>query len=337
MPKRAYWEAYRKSIDTLAFESRLINDIVHPHRVAQGVVSDRDVCFTADYWRDVARILQTKLLMFTAFHPETDVLSDISNKTVSQYFSFFTTHNQGNWDDYLPLAEYANNSSVHHSTKQMPFELNLGDNPPLQLYLIPDLQQPEANESAKTIQGREFVERLHCILVVAGDELRDAQDEQTAEAIKSHHQIDTAITAGVNVFLDTNDLPITYANVNPVRRKLLHPCIGPYEIFRMRRNAVALDLPNDMTTHNTVNVSRLKVDRTDHSRVTWCPPPPPGQIRHTGTSHVVHPIANQRPSSDGTNWEYEVKWEGWDKKDNNWVLEENMAEQKKWWSSIGRK
>jgi hypothetical protein len=90
-----------------------------------------------------------------------------------------------------------------------PFELDLGYEPPLPLDLIADLQRLQANESPKTLQGREFVERLHCILGVARDELRDAEHIQTAEANKSRPPIDRAITAGAKVILDTKDLPIT--------------------------------------------------------------------------------------------------------------------------------
>jgi hypothetical protein len=57
---------------------------------------------------------------------------------------------------------------------------------------------------------------------VARDELRDAQDKQMAEANKSQRPIDPAIPAGAKVFLDTKDLPITNANVNPTRRKLVY-------------------------------------------------------------------------------------------------------------------
>jgi len=120
----------------------------------------------------------------------------------------FATHDQANWDDYLPFAEYANNSSVHRSTKRTPFELHLGYEPPLLVDLIADLQRPQANESAKTLQGCEFVERLQGILGVARDELRDAQDEQTAEANKSRRPIDPAITAGATEFSDRKDLPM---------------------------------------------------------------------------------------------------------------------------------
>jgi hypothetical protein len=107
MAKRAQWRACRKTIDAPAFARIFIHDIVRLHGVPQAVVSDRDVCFTADYWRDVASILQTKLLMSTAFHPPTVRLSEHWNKTVLRNLYGFATHTQANWDDYLPLTEYA--------------------------------------------------------------------------------------------------------------------------------------------------------------------------------------------------------------------------------------
>jgi hypothetical protein len=339
MPKRAHWRACRKTIDAPAFAWILIDEILRLHRVPQEVVLDRDARFTADYGREVARILQTKLLMSTAFHPETDSLSENLNKTVVHYFSGFATHDQGNLDHSLPLGVYAHNSSVHHSTKMTPVELDLGYESPLPLDLIADLQRPQANDSAKTLQDHEFVERLQRTFGVRRDELHDAQDILMAENNKSRRPMDPAIPAGVKVFLDSKDLLITYANVNTTGHTLVHHYIGPYRIPQTRGNAVEQDLPNDMTIHDTVNVSRLKVDRTDDSRMAWWPPHPPVRTSRAGTSYVVESIAKHRPSSDGTSWEYEVKWQGWDEKDNTWEPEDNMAKAKEmveqYWKKMG--
>jgi len=275
MTNRAHWWACKKTVDAPAFVRIFIDNIGRLLGVPPEVVSDRDVRFTAVYWREVARILQTKLLMSMAFHPETDGRSKNSNKTGVRYLRGFTTHNKANWDDYLPLQEYAYNSSVHRSKKQTPFELDLCSELPLLWDLMADLQRLQATEWAKTLQGCESVEWLQCILLVARYELRDAQDKQMGEAIKSQHPIDPTITAGAKDFVNTQDLPITYANVNPTLGKLEHSYIGPYKIIWIHGNAVQPDLQNCMTIHHTVNVSRLKDDRKADSRVAWWLPPPP--------------------------------------------------------------
>ena len=95
MTTRAQWRACKKTIDALAFAHIFINDIIRLQGVPQEVVSDHDIRFTADYSREVARILQTKLLMSTAFHPEMDGFSENSNKTVVRYLCGFATHDQG--------------------------------------------------------------------------------------------------------------------------------------------------------------------------------------------------------------------------------------------------
>jgi hypothetical protein len=55
----------------------------------------------------------------------------------------------------------------------------------------------------------------------------------------------------------------------------------------------------------------------------------------------VESISKHRPNTDGTNWEYEVIWEGSDQKDNTWELEENMVKAKgmveRYWKELGRR
>ena len=39
-------------------------------------------------------------------------------------------------------------------------------------------------------------------------------------------------------------------------------------------------------------------------------------------------MGNHEPSSEGTRWEYEVKWDDMDEKDKPWEPEENMTKEK---------
>jgi len=43
-------------------------DIVWLHGVPQSLISDRDPIFTSAFWRELMRLMRTKLHMTTAFH-----------------------------------------------------------------------------------------------------------------------------------------------------------------------------------------------------------------------------------------------------------------------------
>ena len=44
-------------------------EIVRLHGVPQSIVSDRDPVFTSFFWRELMRLIGTKLRMTSAFHP----------------------------------------------------------------------------------------------------------------------------------------------------------------------------------------------------------------------------------------------------------------------------
>jgi hypothetical protein len=270
-----------------------------------------------------------RLLKSTAFHPETDGQAENSNKMVIRYLQAFATSQVDEWDQLLPLAEFAYNSSIHRSIKVAPFKADLGYRRDLPLDSIARLT---GKQSKSSLQGGEFADRLERILRIAQDHLMDAQDTQAADVNRHRQPVDPRIKAGAKVFLDAKDLPITYANVRPHRRKLIHRYLGPYEIVRLvGPNAVELDLPNDMQIHDVVNVSRLKVDRTDNERI-YVTPPPTVRTSRAGTSYVIEAILGHRPDEDkkgAAALEYEVKWGGWDTKDNTWEAEANLARRAK--------
>jgi len=151
MTKKAHWRAGKITIDAPAFAQIFIPNIVRLDGGPREVVSDPNVLFTTDYLWEVARILQILLLMSTVFHPEMDSLSENSNKMVIRYLHRFTTHDQANWDEDLPLTEYAWKFSVHSLTKLTPFVLDLGYEPPLPPDSNADLQGLQANDWGKTL------------------------------------------------------------------------------------------------------------------------------------------------------------------------------------------
>jgi hypothetical protein len=155
--------------------------------------------------------------MSTALHPQTDGLSEISNKQVTQYLHTFTTQHQGQWDTMLPLAEFADNMSTHSSTDRSPFELDPGYTPSIPLDFVAGQRQ---HDEMWSLEGAVFVERFQASLEDAQNRLRKAQDSQMAEENRSRRPC--AIQVGDLVMLSTKDLPIIYANQDPSRWKLQH-------------------------------------------------------------------------------------------------------------------
>jgi hypothetical protein len=104
-----------KTIDTVEFAQLFLEAIIRLHSVPREIVSNTDTRFMSDFWAEVSQRLQTKLLMSTVFHLQTDGLSEIANKQVTWYLQAFATHHQDQWDTMLPLVECAYNTSMHSS------------------------------------------------------------------------------------------------------------------------------------------------------------------------------------------------------------------------------
>jgi hypothetical protein len=59
--------------------------------------------------------------MSTAFHPQTDGQTELMNAGMEQYLWVFNNHQEDDWVQFLPLAEFAANNGMSESTKCTPF------------------------------------------------------------------------------------------------------------------------------------------------------------------------------------------------------------------------
>ncbi|KAL0448767.1 UNVERIFIED_CONTAM: Transposon Ty3-I Gag-Pol polyprotein [Sesamum latifolium] len=108
------------SLDKLA--ELYISEIVRLHGIPTSIVFDRDPRFTSHFWGSLHKALGTKLHFSTAFHPQTDGQSERTIQTLEDMMRACVIEFRGNWDDHLPLIEFAYNNSFHSSIGMAPYE-----------------------------------------------------------------------------------------------------------------------------------------------------------------------------------------------------------------------
>ncbi|KAL0426522.1 UNVERIFIED_CONTAM: Transposon Ty3-I Gag-Pol polyprotein [Sesamum latifolium] len=112
------------SLDKLA--ELYVSEIVRLHGIPTSIVSDRDPRFTSHFWGSLHKALGIKLHFSTAFHPQTDGQSERTIQTLEDMMRACVIEFRGNWDDHLPLIEFAYNNSFHFSIGMAPYEALYG-------------------------------------------------------------------------------------------------------------------------------------------------------------------------------------------------------------------
>jgi hypothetical protein len=89
------------------------------------IISDRDPRFTSHFRKGITKVLGITQNLSTAFHPQTDGLSERKNQWIEQYLLLICT-NQDEWAKWLPMATAVHNNTRNSTTGFAPNTLLLG-------------------------------------------------------------------------------------------------------------------------------------------------------------------------------------------------------------------
>ena len=76
LTKSAHFLAVRMTFALERFCRLYIREIVQLHGLPVSIVSDRDLRFMVHFWKSFQKVMGTRLMMSTAFHPQTDGQSE---------------------------------------------------------------------------------------------------------------------------------------------------------------------------------------------------------------------------------------------------------------------
>ena len=194
-------------------------------------MSDHDTKFVSTFWRELHRLMGTKLLMSTVFHPQTDGATEWANHSIGQILRMIINDDQKNWADKCPMVEFALNSSVSTTMGFASFELNQG--------YMPEIGMPTSFDT--TFKGvKQFTSQAKWDLMAAYDMIIANCIQQTFYANKKHRASDL-YHVGDHMYLSTQNLTLPKGRV----RKLVPMYIGPYKVVKAHNEAstVTLELP----------------------------------------------------------------------------------------------
>lgn len=83
-----------------------MNNVFKLRGMPQSIISDRDPTFKSQVWTELFRLFGVDLCFSTAYHPQTDGQTEVTNRTLETYLRCMTSDSPHAWSKWLPLAEF---------------------------------------------------------------------------------------------------------------------------------------------------------------------------------------------------------------------------------------
>ncbi|GAA5916771.1 hypothetical protein JCM5296_001318 [Sporobolomyces johnsonii] len=217
--------------------ARLFYQHIFPnHGLPKDIVSDRGAVFDSSFWRTLSRLTRTKLSMSTAYHPQSDGVTERLNQTLEQFLRMHINYQQDDWETLLPLAAFVYNDTLHSATKTTPFFASFGFHPTF------DVLRHELDLAA----------------------------ERMKKQYNSKKQAAPSVDVGDLVWLNSKNIRTTRQS-----QKLDTRFLGPYPVeAKVGDTAYRLTLPDSVKIHPVFHVSLL-YPHLDNPFPARLPVPPP--------------------------------------------------------------
>ena len=154
-----------------------VEHVVARHGVPDELLSDCGQNFMSELMAEVCKLLGTKKVNTTGYHPQTDGLVERLNRMLISMLSKCVTQYGRDWDERLPYVLFAYRVSVHESTRESPFHLLYGRDPRLPTETV--LCQPTTKYQVDIQDYRtELVTHLSDAWHLAQQNISEAQSKQ---------------------------------------------------------------------------------------------------------------------------------------------------------------
>ncbi|QRW08587.1 Retrotransposable element Tf2 protein [Ceratobasidium sp. AG-Ba] len=279
-----------------------IKEVWKLHGLPKTTVSDRGPTFNSQFLKALYAKLGINPKFSTAFHPETDGITERTNQWLEGFLRSFCNYRQDDWVRWLPIAEFCHNNQVNSATGKTAFETIYGLHPRWDLVDL-EVNAPNAADMADSMQ--EIWDEA-----IASMEFYRSKESDPKREYK----------VGDKVWLVGQNITTRRPS-----KKLDNKKLGPFVISeKISSHVYRLELPKTMRTHNVFHINLLAPfteDKDFHRRQAR---PPPIVTEEGEEEYEVDHVVAWEQRKNGLY--YQIRWKGYDPIEDTMERAEKIAE-----------
>ena len=182
------------------------------------LLSDRGITFLSRVVKNLCKMVGTRKIFTSPYHPQTDGFIERFNRTIMRDIRAFFSIDMEHWDDHVALACFRYNTTVHEATKMTPYKAVYG----IEAFDF----DAEVGRRMMIDEEAQSNEELGKKLAELHNELLDRSTLQRVNAKKQYDKL----VAGAEY--EVGDRVMVYNPPMDIQkgRKLQTPWMGPYRV-----------------------------------------------------------------------------------------------------------
>ncbi|TFY69430.1 hypothetical protein EVJ58_g442 [Rhodofomes roseus] len=301
----------------------LFDRVFKEYGLPRQIISDRDIRWRGEFWKEVCRLMDIQRSLTTAYHPQADGQTEVLNQTLEISLRAYIGPTRDDWSDHVGPLQLSYNSTPHSATGFAPAYLLRGYHPITASKLLhsPESVQQEIGNSTHP-NAVDLATRFEADRRQAREALLLGQVYQKRAYNKGRLEVEFEV--GDQVVLNVHSLELLRAETGR-GRKLLMKYDGPFEVIdKVSSVAYRIRLPESYGMHPVINIAHLEQYNASPAEFGNRPIKRLNRLDFNELpEYEVDCIVNERRRkvNGRRRLEYRVRWVGYGPESDEWLPE----------------